>query len=311
MRITVRPPGPVKCLFAVILAFSCFSWESLWGSHATGISRGPPTIQEGPIQTNYEAATAVGFAHRVPLWCKAFALEKAFSVCRGSNCKADNTSVLTQVFQDGACVLLILLMLILVADQVEWLLCQVGGPVFTWPQGLRGGNRCSNGPGDPDKLLKELTSLQHQKLQLQQQQQQFSPTADFAAYTRLQRRIDQLERAKEACSTQLQQQQQQHRQESSTKKLLFGVAYRMALRPLARRAVKVLLIPYPSYRNSDLSGSPGVRMMKTSKKCGWDRAAFVSQPLICWWVLSSVFGATIELPTAQIAPLLRKSPLRA
>ncbi|OEH78179.1 hypothetical protein cyc_01621 [Cyclospora cayetanensis] len=129
MRITVRPPGPVKCLFAVILAFSCFSWESLWGSHATGISRGPPTIQEGPIQTNYEAATAVGFAHRVPLWCKAFALEKAFSVCRGSNCKADNTSVLTQVFQDGACVLLILLMLILVADQVEWLLCQ---PLICW-----------------------------------------------------------------------------------------------------------------------------------------------------------------------------------
>ncbi|CDJ59089.1 hypothetical protein, conserved [Eimeria maxima] len=263
------------------------------GSHLNGAAEGPvlqgPSVYRGqaPDEIGHDSATTSREDVLVPLratkehrWCNALDLRSTYGAC-SSNRSAGQPSVLPETLDNGCFGVVLLLLLLAAADQSERLLRRVWGPLRSLANLVQRSRTRYNSSNnrfaaaaeteEGKKLLDELASLQKQLVQEQMQQQQLSATAEFAAYARKQRKIDQLVSSRDTCIQhlqQLQQQQQPHQQQSkSSMPVLLRAVYQLLLKPIAKRH--------------------GYSLVK---------------PLVCWAVFVSM-GARIILPTAQLTPL--------
>ncbi|CDJ36177.1 uncharacterized protein EMH_0067770 [Eimeria mitis] len=214
---------------------------------------GPPG--EAPVEIAYEAATTPEEDVSGPLhasqghqWCRALDLHSDNGACSTISSSSGSNSVLPQSLDDGCFGLVLLLLLLAAVDQIEGMLRRVWGPLSSVVKRAR----CSSSSNDNSssnrfaaaaeteegkKLLGELVSLQQELQKQQMEQQQLSATAEFAAYARKQRKIDQLIASRDACIQQLQQlQDRQKPQQQPTKNyMLLQAATQLLLKPLAKR----------------------------------------------------------------------------
>lgn len=234
-----------------------------------GAHEGPPG--EAPVEIAYEVATASkedalkpSRADQGHHWCRALDLHSAYGACSSSNGSSDSSSVFPVSLDDGCFGVVLLLLLLLAADQAERPLRKFWGPLSSLAKRMRRSSSSnSNGNNinrfavaarteEGKRLLGELASLQQLLLQEQMQQKELSATEEFAAYARKQRKIDQLVSSRDACMQKLQQlQQQQGPQQQRSRKevlLLLRAANQLLLKPLFKRhgcAVAKVRLSFP------------------------------------------------------------------
>ncbi|CDI73659.1 hypothetical protein, conserved [Eimeria praecox] len=248
-------PMPLLPFWAsLFFALSAFAG----GPHSGALAEGPQAshgqpLGGKPVEIALEPATTLEKDVSVPSpatqghrWCRTLDLHGAYGACRSDSDTDDGRNVLPQALDDGCFGLVLLLLLLLAADQAERLLRKVWGPISSlakcmWCGSSDTNNGSSNNQfaaaaetGEGKKLLSELAALQQQLVQEQMQQQQLSATAEFAAYARKQRKIDQLVASRDAYIEQLKQIQEQQQPQQQRSKMLRAV-YQLLLKPLIKR----------------------------------------------------------------------------
>ncbi|CDJ50808.1 hypothetical protein, conserved [Eimeria brunetti] len=256
------------------------------GALAEGPSGGP--LAEAAVRVAQEAATTSKEDVLMPepatrgyRWCAALDLDSDKGACSSSS-SSGSSNVLPQALDDGCFGLVLLLLLLLAADHSGGLLRRVWDPLCCLARRMRFSSSDSNTNSsnrfaaaaeteEGRKLLGELASLQQQLVKEQTEQQQLSATAEFAAYARKQRKVDQLASARDSCIEKLQKlQEEQQPQHQRTKKdmlLLLQAASQLLLKPLLKR-----------------HGSAAAKL------------------LFCW-IIFALVDAQVALPTAQLTPL--------
>lgn len=207
-----------------------------------------------------------------PRWCKALTLrESPYGVCSGNS---TSNSWFPQTFDDGCSRFMILFLLLVITDLAQLLLPKLWISIAgLLPNTTNNRGQQTVAGRDTERIANikaEVASLEQQHVQLQQQQQQYAPATNFAAYALLQRQIDKIIRAKEACLKQLHEQQQFSN--NGKNRMSDNGLWASLVWPILKAALLANI---------------------------WS----IAKPVTCWLLFTAVLGATVELPTAQLAPL--------
>ncbi|KAL8439186.1 hypothetical protein Efla_005437 [Eimeria flavescens] len=202
-----------------------------------------------------------------PRWCRALQREGPFGVCSGSSSSGSSSWFALAAPGDGCSSFVLLLLLLLLADTAERLLPKLWDDVLSLLVSLLRHSKKDNTEEQlPHSIRAEVCRLEQQEEELQRQLKRSSPSSDFVAFARLQRQVAKVAAAKEACMQQLQQ--QQHSSSSSSDSGLWSALLWPILKPMLLANSWALM-----------------------------------KPLLCWLLFKGLFGATVEIPTAQLAPL--------
>ncbi|KAL8273987.1 hypothetical protein Esti_002076 [Eimeria stiedai] len=206
-----------------------------------------------------------------PLGCSGLRLEGPLGVCSSFFDAAGKSSsswlALSPLLLDGCSAFVVLLLLLLLVDAAERLLPTFWRRLFCVLASIRRGSGSADTAGLSATRTPELHVLEQQEQQLQRQLGQYNPSSDFVAYARLQRQLAKVAAAKDTCM------RQQHQQQNSSSNANgSGGLWASLLWPIVKRLL--------------LANS-------------W----VLMKPLICWLLFKGVVGATVELPTSQLAPL--------
>ncbi|KAL8452478.1 hypothetical protein Emed_001335 [Eimeria media] len=276
LRACARLPGTALFLSVLFQLFIIYLTHAAPAAEVTTESRGPRS-------------------HSFPRGCSGLQLEGPLGVCSSySDVERKNSNSwgpLSPLLLDGCSAFVLLLLLLLLIDTAELLLPTLWSNVFCLLASLRGGARNSDTSG---VRTPELHALEQQEQQLQRELKQYNPTSDFVAYARLQRQLAKVAAAKETCMRQQQQQQQQNSSSSSSE----GGLWTSLLWPIMR---PVLLA------NSWVMMKCQFRGVVAVLRCTYTAAKQQQQqqqrPFICWIFFRGILGATVKLPTSQLAPL--------
>ncbi|KAL8438033.1 hypothetical protein ACSSS7_000492 [Eimeria intestinalis] len=205
-----------------------------------------------------------------PRGCSGLRLEGPLGVCSSFSDAGGKSSSSWLAFSppllDGCSAFVLLVMLLLLMDSAGLLLPTFWSRVFSLLASIRASSSNDGTAGLSAARTPELHALEQQEQQLQRELRQYTPSSDFVAYSRLRRQLAKVTAAKESC---MRRQQQQNNSSSDNGE---GGLWASLLWPIMK---PVLLA------NS------------------W----MLMKPLLCWLLFKGVFGATIDLPTSQLAPL--------